>query len=123
MRITVHLGQFDHVDPRAYAILWLDDALLEWSREAHFRLSLPSWGRLRTDAGITLVCGPDGVKPVFALEGMAFGVDGGPFEGEAGIARWYADDSAKPESGHWIVQCVDDQQTLPESSVFADDVA
>ena len=47
MRITLHLDTFD-TDPFAYAILWLDDQTLKWSREGHAGLALPEWGTLRT---------------------------------------------------------------------------
>ena len=123
MRITVHIDTFDRVDPGAYAILWLDDALLEWSREAHANLPLPSWGRLQRRPSATLVCLPDGANPIFELEGLELHKHGGPFEGETGVAWWFARDGANPESGHWHVQCIDDQPTEAESSIFADDNA
>lgn len=46
MRITLHLDTFD-TNPSAYAILWLDDASLKWSREAHAGLALPTASRIR----------------------------------------------------------------------------
>jgi hypothetical protein len=123
MRITVHLDTFDRINPCAYAILWLDDASLKWSREAHMGLELPEWGLLRMEANRTLLCGQFGGKPLGVLEGLALRKHGGPFEGETGRAHWYTHDAATGEPGHWHVQCVDEQTTEPEFGIFADDEA
>jgi hypothetical protein len=123
MRITVHLDAFDRINPCANAILWLDDASLKWSREAHVGLTLPEWGRLCVEANNTLVCGQFGDTPICALEGLELRKHGGPFEGEIGRAHWYGGDEAKGQAGHWHVQCVEEQCTKPESGIFADDEA
>lgn len=120
MRITVHLDTFNEVDASAFVILWLDDELDEWSREAHSGISPPAWGRLRSAPGKTLICGPDGREPIFELEGLELHQCDGPFEGEAGIANWFAPDADHPASGHWHIQCLDDECTQPESGIFAD---
>jgi hypothetical protein len=120
MRITLHLDTFD-ADPCAYAILWLDDQSLKWSREAHAGLALPAWGILRTQAKGTLICGSPKTRSLFLLEGLQLGKHGGPFEGEAGTVHWCGPESAKTESGHWHVRCTDSENIHPESSLFADD--
>lgn len=123
MRITVHLDTFDRINPCAYAILWLDDASLKWSREAHMALALPEWGQLRMESNGTLVCGPLGGQPLCVLEGLALRKQGGPFEGETGHAHWCTDDAATGESGHWHVQCADARAAEPEFGIFSDDEA
>ncbi|MGN6230422.1 MAG: DUF3564 family protein [Trinickia sp.] len=120
MRITLHLDTFD-TDPRAYAILWLDDGLLKWSREAHGGLTLPEWGPLRAEPSGTLICEPSGTRPLFLLEGLQLGTQGGPFEGELGLVRQCTPDSSNPTSGHWHVQCLDNENVAPECGLFADD--
>lgn len=122
MRITLHLDTFDN-DPCAYAILWLDDKSLRWSREAHAGLTLPRWGLLRSEPDGTLISGPSGTRPLSMLEGLSIGRHGGPLEGETGRACLYAIGSIVQASGHWHVQCVDNENTEPEFSVFADDEA
>lgn len=123
MRITVHLDAFDRLNPNAYAILWLDDASLKWSREGHLGLALPEWGKVCSDGKNTLICPPSGGAPQCVLEGMDIGSDGGPFEGETGPARWQTDAPPDTAAGHWHVQCIDHTCTPAEFSVFADDVA
>jgi len=122
MRITLHLDTFD-ADPCAYAILWLDDNSLKWSREAHAGLTLPEWGILRTEPNGTLICGPGGMEPLCALDGLTFGNNSGPFEGEAGRACWHSPECTNRMSGHWHVQCLDGEHIDPESSMFADNRA
>ncbi|MEX3960313.1 hypothetical protein C9I57_30865 [Trinickia symbiotica] len=116
MRITVHLHSFDGIDPSAYAILWFDDELLEWSRESHASLTLPSWGRLEGRPAKTRVCPPGGGSPLFELEDLKLRKHGGPFEGETGVARRVAPPSA---CGRWHIQCIDDQRARAESSICA----
>jgi hypothetical protein len=123
MRITVHLDTFDRINPCAYAILWVDDASLKWSREAHLGLTLPAWGRVRVDGNDTLLTGPHDARPLCMLEGLALRKQGGPFEGETGHAHWRTHESANSEPGHWHVQCVDDESTQAEFGIFADDEA
>jgi hypothetical protein len=123
MRITVHLDTFDRIDPCAYAILWVDDESLKWSREAHLGLTLPEWGRVRTEGANTLLTGPGDAEPLCVLEGLALHKEGGPFEGETGRADWHAQAPTHPEPGHWHVQCVDEQGAPAEFGVFADDEA
>lgn len=120
MRITLHLDTFD-TNPSAYAILWLDDASLKWSREAHAGLALPAWGTVRTEAGRTLILDPSGTQQLCKLEGLGLGTDGGPFEGEVGRASWCNRGSTKRMLGDWHVQCVDCETSEPEFGVFADD--
>lgn len=122
MRITLHLDTFD-TDPCAYAILWLDDQSLKWSRESHAGLTLPEWGTLRTEAGSTRICGSSARQPLFTLEGLALGKQGGPFEGEDGLVHRDSPDSTSPASGHWHVQCVDTESIEPEFGIFAGDEA
>jgi hypothetical protein len=123
VRITLHLDTFDRLNPWAYAILWLDDESLKWSREAHVGLTLPEWGTLRMEGDRTLVCGQFGGDLLCVLEGLELRKQGGPFEGEVGLARSYTNNSKKSEPGHWHVQCVDTQVTEPEFGIFANDEA
>ena len=122
MRITLHLDTFD-TDPCAFAILWLDDHSLKWSREAHLGLALPAWGIARSETGRTLIFDPSGTQPLCILEGMELSGNGGPFEGEVGRAYAYTADGAKQMLGDWHVQCIDHETTQPEFGLFADDQA
>ncbi|NML31889.1 DUF3564 domain-containing protein [Paraburkholderia antibiotica] len=119
MRLTVHLDTFDHVHPMAFVILWLDRDTRRWSREGHFGLDLPDWGRLQMDGGNTLVCAPHSMTPVCVLEGLDLRAADGPFEGEVGNVQWCAERGRQLMTGHWRVQCIDTEQTEPENSVFA----
>jgi Protein of unknown function (DUF3564) len=121
MRITVHLSTFDQLNPRAYAIIWLDRDRQQWSRESHSGLALPAWGTLRAEPGGTLICDERGSAPLLVLEGFALDGAIGPFEGETGGAIWNA--SRRTSRGHWHVQCVDEVRSEPEHSLFAGDGA
>lgn len=120
MRITLHLDTFDK-DPCAYAILWVDDEQLKWSREAHVGLPLPEWGIVRTTPTETQILDQTGKQPLCTLEGLELGQVGGPFEGEIGKACWCAPDSSNALHGDWHVQCLDSESTHPEFGLFADD--
>jgi hypothetical protein len=122
MRITIHLNTFDRIDPTSYAILWLDDESLMWSREAHMSLPLPQWGNVRLNAESTLLCALHDGWPRCVLQGLQLRQHGGPFEGETGCALWYEDDGSLAKVGSWHIQCVDDTSTRAESSVFADEI-
>ncbi len=122
MRITLHLDTFD-TDPCAYAILWLDDNSLKWSREAHLGLTLPACGTVREAPRRTLICDSSGTQPLCMLEGLELDKNGGPFEGEVGRAHWYIPETAKRMLGEWRVQCVDHETNQPEFGIFADDQA
>lgn len=119
MRLTVHLDTFDRVHPMAFVILWLDKDRRQWSREGHFGLDLPSCGALHVDCGNTLVCGPHDTAPVCVLEGLDLNDCSGPFEGETGRAQWCADRGRTLMTGHWHVQCIDNEQAEPEHGLFA----
>lgn len=119
MRITVHLSTFDHLNACAYAILWLDPERGQWSRESHFGLDLPAWGTLCNAPHATEICAQRGGSPLFLLEGLELNGDTGPFEGETGGAQWRG--GRKHSTGHWYVQCVDEDTVQPENSVFAGD--
>lgn len=121
MRITIHLDSFDRLDPRAYAILWLDKDTRRWSREGHAGLDLPPWGSWRDVAGNTLICGADDGRVHCILKGLELKEAAGPFEGETGRAQWVGNDSMLDVSGCWHVQCVDRDAIHPEHSVFAAD--
>jgi hypothetical protein len=121
MRLTVHLDTFDRAHPMAFAILWLDKETRQWSREGHFGLELPEWGTLRVDCGHTLVCGPHDSVPVCVLEGLDLNELNGPFEGETGRAQWCADWGRTLMTGHWHVQCVDNERASPEHGLFTTD--
>ncbi|MCP3713725.1 DUF3564 domain-containing protein [Paraburkholderia sp. CNPSo 3274] len=123
MRITLHLGTFDRLDPNAYAILWLDNDTHKWSREGHAGLQFPDWGKLRVDARGTVVCDQHDARPLFILDGLAMEAQTGPFEGESGEALWCCTEreSGSGVAGHWHVQCVDKDAVLAEHSVFAED--
>ena len=45
----------------------------------------------------------------------------GPFEGETGRAQWCSDAGKSLMTGHWHVQCVDNENTEPEDGIFAAD--
>lgn len=117
MRITIHLSTFSKTNPCAYAILWIDRDAQRWSGESHFGLDLPTWGIVHSQPGVTLLCGQRDDAPLCELDGLAMDSDGGPFEGEAGGARWCSDKAR----GHWHVQCVDEALALPEYGIFAED--
>ncbi|NPT36855.1 DUF3564 domain-containing protein [Paraburkholderia xenovorans] len=121
MRLTVHLDTFDRVHPMAFAILWLDKDARKWSREGHLGLELPEWGTLHVDCGNTLVCGPHDTTPVCVLEGLDLNDRDGPFEGETGRAQWCAERGRTLMTGHWHVQCIDNEQVQPEHGLFASD--
>ncbi|MEM5317735.1 DUF3564 family protein [Paraburkholderia sp. JHI869] len=120
MRITLHLDTFDRIDPKAFAILWIDNETCKWSREGHAGLQLPEWGMLRVEGRGTLVCGQHEAHPLFILEGLALEAETGPFEGESGEALWRGENGSRIE-GHWHVQCIDKDPVLAEHSVFAAD--
>lgn len=117
MRITIHLSTFDERHPCAYAILWVDRDTQRWSRESHFGLDLPTWGIVHSQPGVTLLCAPHDGSPLCELDGLALDGEDGPFEGEAGGARWCSDKAR----GHWHVQCIDEELALPEHGLFAED--
>ncbi|AJZ59104.1 hypothetical protein OI25_3479 [Paraburkholderia fungorum] len=119
MRLTVHLDTFDRVHPMAFAILWLDKDTRQWSREGHQGLDLPEWGALHVDCGNTLVCGSHDATPVCVLEGLDLNDCNGPFEGETGRAQWCAERGRILMTGHWHVQCIDNEQAEPEHGLFA----
>ncbi|RDJ99740.1 DUF3564 domain-containing protein [Paraburkholderia lacunae] len=119
MRLTIHLDTFNRVNPMAFAILWLDNETRQWSREGHMGLELPEWGALHVDCGNTLVCGPHDSTPCCVLEGLDLNAESGPFEGETGRAQWRSDPGRSLMTGHWHVQCVDNESTQPENSIFA----
>jgi len=119
MRLTVHLDAFDCTRPMAFAILWLDKDTRQWSREGHHGLDLPEWGTLRVDGGNTLMCGPRDATPLCVLEGLDLKDRSGPFEGETGRAQCCAERGRLLMTGHWHVQCVDNEQAQPEHGLFA----
>ncbi|KAE8759177.1 MULTISPECIES: DUF3564 domain-containing protein [Paraburkholderia] len=121
MRLTIHLDTFDRVNPMAFAILWLDNETRQWSREGHMGLELPEWGALHVDCGNTLICGPHDSTPCCVLEGLDLNATSGPFEGETGRAQWCWDAGRSLMTGHWHVQCVDNENTEPEDGIFAAD--
>lgn len=120
MRITVHLDAFDKVDPSAYAVLWCDKEARRWSREGHFGIELPEWGRLEELASHTLVQDASGFRTFCVLEGLDMADRQGPYEGERGSVRWSDALERHVATGHWHVQCVDPETPYPEHSVFAD---
>lgn len=122
MRITIHLATFDRIDPTGYAVLWLDDESLMWSREAHMGLPLPRWGTLRPNPDETLLCASHGGWPRCELQGLHLRRQNGPFEGETGCALWYEENGSVAKAGSWHVQCVDDTATSAESSMFAGEI-
>ncbi len=123
MRITVHLDTFDRIDPCAYAILWLDKESRKWSREGHAILNLPEWGKWMAVSAGSSICGPHDAQPLCLLEGLVLDVRPGPFEGEAGRAQWYNAEGAQIATGHWHVQCIDEELAQAECGVFAGDGA
>ncbi|CAB3789814.1 hypothetical protein LMG28614_03011 [Paraburkholderia ultramafica] len=119
MRLTIHLDAFDRANPMAFAILWLDRETRQWSREGHMGLDLPEWGTLHVDCGNALVCGPNDPVPCRVLEGLDLNTADGPFEGETGRAQWCANEARTLMTGHWHIQCVDNDSVEPEHSIFA----
>jgi len=120
MRITVHLDSFDRLDPTAYAIVWLDKEAGKWSREGHAGVALPPWGRFAVRDGATRLSDATDRQTVCVLEGLYFGGEAGPFEGEEGTASWRANALAAPADGRWHVQWVDASEGVPEDGLFAD---
>ncbi|WP_027213416.1 DUF3564 domain-containing protein [Burkholderia sp. WSM2232] len=119
MRLTIHLHTFDRVHPMAFAILWLDLDTRQWSREGHLGLELPEWGTLQVDCGNTLVCSPEDSAPVCVLEGLELNDCNRRFEGETGRAQWCAERARTLMTGHWHVQCIDNEQAQAEHRLFA----
>ncbi|CAB3657742.1 DUF3564 family protein [Trinickia soli] len=117
MRITIHLSTFDEINPCAYAIVWIDRDARKWSRESHYGLDLPTWGIVEVQPGLTRLCDPHDGTAICDLDGFDLQRKDGPFEGETGSAQWCGNRSR----GHWHVQCIDDETTLAEHGVFADD--
>jgi len=123
MRITVHLDSFDRLDPTAYAIVWLDRDTGKWSREGHASIALPPWGCFDIADGDARLSDATDRHTLCVLEGLRFGPDAGPFEGEEGTANWRANALAEPAAGRWHVQWIDDSEAVPEHGLFADDPA
>ncbi|PFH20644.1 DUF3564 family protein [Burkholderia sp. JKS000303] len=121
MRITLHLDTFACDNPSAYAILWIDTAMRRWSREGHAGMDLPVWGTLVREGGATLMTGPDDAGALCWLDDFDLDAPSGPFEGQAGIARWLRDARQAPVPGAWRVQCVDDTAETPEHEIFTGD--
>jgi hypothetical protein len=119
MRLTVHLDTFDHAHPTAFAILWLDNDTRQWSREGHDGLDLPEWGTLHGDCGNTLMCGPHDTTPTCVLEGLDLNDCNSKSEGESGRVHLCAQPGRILMSGHWHVQCVDNEEVVPEHGLFA----
>jgi hypothetical protein len=69
----------------------------------------------------TLVCGPHDATPCGVLEGFDLNAASGPFEGETGRAQWCSDAGGSLITGHWHVQCVDNENTEPEDGIFGGD--
>ncbi|MPV69283.1 DUF3564 family protein [Burkholderia sp. BE17] len=121
MRITLHLDTFACDNPTAYAILWIDTATRRWSREGHAGMDLPAWGALVREGGATLMTGPDNAGTLCWLDDLDLDATSGPFEGQAGCARWLRDAMQAPVTGTWRVQWVDDTAETPEHEVFTGD--
>ncbi|SIT43519.1 conserved hypothetical protein [Paraburkholderia ribeironis] len=119
MRLTVQLDTFNRAHPMAFAILWLDKEKRQWSREGHFGLELPEWGSLHVDCGNTHVCEPNDRTPVYVLERLNLDCCYGLFEGVAGRAEWCAEGGHALMTGHWHVQCIDNERVQPEHGLFA----
>jgi|GEM_PF-282701 hypothetical protein len=131
MRITIKLDAFNREAESAFAVLWLDKERGRWSREAHDRIELPSWGTWELTPGGTLLRGPDASAPVAMLEGLVLAARqavSGTAElvtCERGRAVVFAcgDSNAPraPNAGYWHIQCVDSETTLAEHEIFSDE--
>jgi|SRR6516225_7231497 hypothetical protein len=121
MRVTVHLDSFDHLDPSAYAIIWVDTGTKKWSREGHAGVSLSEWGQCCPSPGGTTLQACEDQREVCTLEGLDLATTEGPFEGECGDVRWSQRLNAGRLEGRWHVQCVDESVPDPEDGLFADE--
>jgi hypothetical protein len=117
MRITVHLDTFDRVCPCGYAILEINKQSHRWTCENQLALTLPKEGSLVATSTGTLLCRADRTH-ICLLEGLDAFADNGPFEGETGVAMWYANRGIQPAAGHWHVELAEycEEQWLGSSS-------
>jgi hypothetical protein len=121
MRVTVHLDNFDQLNPSAYAIVWIDTEAKKWSREGHAGVTLPEWGQSRPSLDGTSLLACEDQREVCTLAGLDLTAREGPFEGECGGVQWRPDMNAEALEGRWHVQCVDESAPVPEDGLFADE--
>lgn len=131
MRITIKLDAFNQDVDSAYAVLWLDKERGRWSREAHDRIELPSWGTWEFTPGGTLLRGLRTSAAVAMLEGLRLAARE-PASGTAELMTAQrgravvfgcgeSNVSRVMNSGYWHIQCVDSETTIPEHEIFSDE--
>ncbi|BCQ28990.1 DUF3564 family protein (plasmid) [Caballeronia sp. NK8] len=131
MRITIKLDAFNQDADSAYAVLWLDKERGRWSREAHERIELPSWGTCEFTQGGMLLRGPGTSAAVAMLEGLGLAAREAAFgtpelmtaqRGRA-VVCGYGESNAShvKNAGYWHIQCVDTETTIPEHEIFSDE--
>ncbi|WP_248323794.1 MULTISPECIES: DUF3564 family protein [unclassified Caballeronia] len=129
MRITLKLDAFDHAAQPAFAVLWIDRERGRWSREAHERVELPAWGTWESAREGTLLRDSGSITPLVLLHGLVLAAlpktTGVPREMQQGRAESLASrgSSSTPAKvfGHWHIQCIDCETTVPEHELFSDE--
>ncbi|MEM5341451.1 DUF3564 family protein [Paraburkholderia azotifigens] len=107
MRITLHLDNPDGVTPSPYAVVWIDRKTGTWSREGHIAVSLPTWGRLRSEADHTLIYGPDEGLPLCVLEDFSITPSSRNQTGKGGPVQWCGSAEPTARTGRWLVKADD----------------
>lgn len=129
MRITIKLDALNQETESAYAVLWLDKERGRWSREAHDRIELPTWGTWEVTPCGTLLRGPDTSAPVAMLEGLELAALKAAFRAadvmasQCGRALVFGSGESNAHGGawYWHIQCVDSESTIAEHEIFSDE--
>ncbi|WP_250536111.1 DUF3564 family protein [Caballeronia sp. AZ10_KS36] len=129
MRITIKLDGFDHAAQSAFAVLWIDRERGRWSREAHERVELPAWGTWESAPEGTLLRDSGTFVPLVLLHGLVLAAlpkaTSVPEPMQQGHADYLASRGSRATpaklSGHWHIQCIDCETTVPEHELFSDE--
>lgn len=135
MRLTIELNSFKDVGEAAFASVWLDTAMLRWSRESHELLDLPKWGIVVPATGETRLCDQSETAPhlIASLEKLDldelaksphthdFNEPPGPHDRSRGRALLHGCNETKTSVGKWRILFIDRETTTAEHSNFADD--
>ena len=108
MRITLHLDNPEGVAPSPYAIVWIDRKTATWSREGYIAVSLPTCGRLRSEANHTLIFGPDeGCLPLCVLDDFSIKTANRNLTGKGRPVQWCGSAEPTARTGRWLVKADD----------------
>ena len=111
MRITLHLDNPEGVAPSPYAIVWIDRKTATWSREGYIAVSLPTCGRLRSEANHTLIFGADEGLPLCVLEDFSIKTASRNLTGKGGSVQWCGSAEPTARTGRWLVKADDWRNT------------